>query len=53
VVQTAFYEVLPVPLTVSLLAMAVCGVNRRRHGPSARRYAAPDRKEGSHEPLEL
>jgi hypothetical protein len=53
VVQIAFYEVLPVPLTVALLAMAVCGVNRRRLGPPARRYAAPDRKEGSHEPLEL
>lgn len=53
VVQIAFYEVLPVPLTVSLLAMAVCGVNRRRLGPPTSRYAAPDRKEGSHEPLEL
>lgn len=53
VVQIAFYEVLPVPLTVALVAMAVSGVNRRRLGPSPRRYAAPDRKEGSHEPLEL
>ncbi|MDT9594389.1 O-antigen ligase family protein [Nocardioides zeae] len=29
-VQIAFYEVLPVPLAVALLALAVCGTQRRR-----------------------
>jgi hypothetical protein len=51
-VQIAFYEVLPVPLTVALAALAVCGVNRRRLAPPPRRFATPNRKEGSHEPLE-
>jgi O-antigen ligase len=30
VVQTAFYEILPVPLAVALIALAVSGVNRLR-----------------------